>query len=399
MLERLTVKPDGVLPTRLDIGTLAEALLFYDCVQVDADATILQDLLGTVDVGAIVELLKSGALMLRPLQQMYGVRTYGSGTSAERHNVVRIAPASSTPERLLRVLGHKMPTPEAQRIVDAVLPHIDVIEDQTPPPNVDFSEIDWSIRSTADLVRALVEFAAPGYVLPNPVVFNVFRVESMITVETNLDFVAATPFYVANPQFGEGRTAFGCADVLGWLSRIHGRLRGAAEARTDVVLGTSERLLEEAFLQKVLGAGLELDSRVLEFQDVILGNGHAIAEAVNSGARTFPEFLKVYERSRRFRDWLRDRAPDADLLNSYYASATAETWVDKLPPKAVRWSVLQAVGLAIDALAKGAPVGTAVVTAINLTDTFLLDRFLRGWRPSYFVSGELTKFTKGGTPK
>ena len=78
MFETLTVRPEGLCPTRLSPGTLAEALLFYGCVRVDADVTLLRDLLSQIDTSIVVNLLRSNSLLLRPFTDVYGVQTYVS---------------------------------------------------------------------------------------------------------------------------------------------------------------------------------------------------------------------------------------------------------------------------------------------------------------------------------
>lgn len=79
-----------------------------------------------------------------------------------------------------------------------------------------------------------------------------------------------------------------------------------------------------------------------------------------------------------------EREHQKDLLKEYFKEATAATWVDGLPVKSLRWSVFTAIGLGVDALGAGG-VGTIAATALGAADTFLLDRLLKGWKPTQFI--------------
>ncbi|MGI9091177.1 MAG: hypothetical protein ACR2GG_08755, partial [Gemmatimonadaceae bacterium] len=135
------------------------------------------------------------------------------------------------------------------------------------------------------------------------------------------------------------------------------------------------------------------DGDIALFSEMLLHNGLAIREAVNSGERTFPEVMRLLERGRRFKDWLRDQPHNDHLLEAYLRDATATTWAERLPRKAFRWIVFQ--GLGAFASSFGAHgVGTTAAMAISIGDTFLLDHLTNGWCPNQFVRGPLEKFAR-----
>ena len=122
-----------------------------------------------------------------------------------------------------------------------------------------------------------------------------------------------------------------------------------------------------------------------------LGASHAVAEAIDGGQRTFAEFMMVLKRAPKFRAWIEERAPTADLVAAYHQHVTADTWIERLPEKAARWVFFQAAG---DALGAALPDGRghALGAALSFVDAFLVDRWTRGWRPSYFVNARLKPF-------
>jgi hypothetical protein len=136
------------------------------------------------------------------------------------------------------------------------------------------------------------------------------------------------------------------------------------------------------------------DAQVTEldlFQDLHLPNARKVRECINSGERTFAEFLKLLGHAQKFKDWLGTRNPDQRLLEEYYRSATENSWIDKLGTKTTRWAITTGLGLAVETFY---PTGLAIAGAqgLNLLDATMLDRILKGWRPNHFVEGRLAQF-------
>jgi hypothetical protein len=52
-------------------------------------------------------------------------------------------------------------------------------------------------------------------------------------------------------------------------------------------------------------------------------------------------------------------------------------------------------GLAIDATF-GPHIGSAGSVALSAADSFIFDKFLKGWRPNQFIEGPLKKFLQTG---
>jgi hypothetical protein len=127
------------------------------------------------------------------------------------------------------------------------------------------------------------------------------------------------------------------------------------------------------------------------FQDTYLKSARAVRDAINTGQSTFDEFLKILEKAARFKDWLRTRNPDEPLLREYYKAVTADTWVDALPSKALRFAIATGAGIAFD-VAFPSGIGTMAGIGLGAFDNFVLDRILKGWRPNQFIEGPLTKF-------
>lgn len=121
-----------------------------------------------------------------------------------------------------------------------------------------------------------------------------------------------------------------------------------------------------------------------ELKDVVLDDYPTICEVINSGARTFDEFLNLLDKSQKFRQWIQGLSPDAKVTHEYVREISAEGWMASLPAKAVRYVLATTAGLA--GVIPGAVAGAV--------DSFVLDRISKGWRPSHFVDGRLRPFLK-----
>lgn len=124
-----------------------------------------------------------------------------------------------------------------------------------------------------------------------------------------------------------------------------------------------------------------------------MDNGHPIREVLNSRERTFTDFLKVIEKADNYKHWLKGLSEDTNLIKEYYRAVTTETWVDKIPGKAFRWSFFTGAGLVLDAVATGG-VGTIVGLGLSLGDAFIIDKMIKGWKPNMFIESNLKDFAK-----
>lgn len=119
-----------------------------------------------------------------------------------------------------------------------------------------------------------------------------------------------------------------------------------------------------------------------QFKEIVLPDTPSLAEVIDSGERTFDEFLLLLDKAQRFKQWLKSANPDEGLVRTYLHDITSEGWIQKLPSKSIRYMLT----LALDA---ANPLAGLVV---GLVDNFLLEKMLGGWRPNHFISRKLGPF-------
>lgn len=119
-----------------------------------------------------------------------------------------------------------------------------------------------------------------------------------------------------------------------------------------------------------------------DFLEVTLPDMPTIAEVIDSGDRPFAEFLRVYERSAKFKQWLSTVNPDEGLVREYLLSTSSQDWIRTPKAKLLRYLFTGAVAVA----------DPTVGIAAGLMDKFFVDKLFAGWRPNHFVEGHLQPF-------
>lgn len=237
---------------------------------------------------------------------------------------------------------------------------------------IDESYIHSSIRLA--LVRILGSESAP-----NNFVFRPYAVESGFQIETDLNFIEINEI-IKKKQSHDGG-----------ITPAH-LINNMLEARSDIILAsyyggefytsdlTSEiiRLKYSELLRRI---GIE-KNELKEFNEIVVDTAPSLREVINSKERTFDEFLKMLDKSQRFREWAKGVNPDEKLVKEYWNEVSAEGWINKLPSKVIRYIIGTTIG-AIEPLSGH---------AVSIADSFLLEKILGGWRPSHFVDRTLKPF-------
>lgn len=152
---------------------------------------------------------------------------------------------------------------------------------------------------------------------------------------------------------------------------------------------TRVSMLVGADARRLVASAQRAHTEAFLLQSVVLPHGRAIAEACNEvvprrWTEPVPATQDVLRRAvvaRRARLELDPAVSAGEILRKL----SEGDWIDRLPSRAVRWSLFTAGGLGVDAMGAG---GAGVLGGLSLSafDAFLLDRVLAGWRPSrYFL--------------
>ena len=210
-----------------------------------------------------------------------------------------------------------------------------------------------------------------------------------MSIETDFDFDQANTFYqraVPDARFDKAALLIG---VFAGLAD----LKIAAAFSEEMAISPGALAIAELKLARLLSKRDQSDRKIEIFQEWTCGNGRAIREAVTARARNFDDILHLAEDAGRFKEWLANHPDSSDLNKEYLKAVCSVGWAEKLPPKVVRVLLFTAVGGALSLVTTPAG-GIATSAALNMLDSFFVDRLLKGWKPSQFVEGTLKNFVK-----
>jgi hypothetical protein len=238
-------------------------------------------------------------------------------------------------------------------------------------------------------IEAILNHLVPEYPKPKNLEFSLHKITDGYVVVTNLEYSKINEYY--HKRIPASHSSISSEYLLSFLQDARADTYFAAhylaELVTTPLLSDLIRLKHFEFLMRKTTS----DNDLVLFQDVALPNFPSIRDVVNSGERSFSEMLDLIEEAKDFRSWIGSLQVDSNLVAEYLKAATNKTWADRLPTKSVRFAIATGVGLLGELLAPTG-ISTAIGVSAGATDTFLLDKIVKGWRPNQFIESRMREF-------
>lgn len=383
----------GGLP--ISAGYIAEALLYYQKLHLFIDRGTLFHLIKQLGTSRILALLNRPEVSAVYCEEMLGTRTDSVGVS-QYHNFMAftlsghegVGELKNPVDRLKYELERQgVPKKEAKQFAGAFLQRV---------PLRKFSGnyfLDGGIEAAAKRDLLDIEFAKQairhaiaatpgGYTVGDDLKLEVIESDLGCFVFTNVDLD------VINKQRAHASPPIDPFTIAHLLTNL-------LDARADLALASfyggdfvtsaiTSSIIQARHSEFLRRSNLNGDSR-RQFVEVVLPDSPSLAEVIDSGERSFEEFLLLLDRAGRFKDWLKKVNPDEDLVRSYMRDISSEGWIQRLPAKSLRYMLT----LALDATN---PVAGLVA---GFMDNFVVEKLFSGWRPNHFVSGRLGHFIQG----
>lgn len=376
----------------VSVGEIAEALLYYQNVHLILDRPTLSRLLTQIGMERLLRLLQRPNVSAVYCEQSLGTRKDPFGSSEiysftafsfRGHKDVGVL--KSRGERLEYILGrHGYEKQVARQLVERfrrLVPFRSFTDDYFIPKGiVNAASNDLHDKAFVhEAIRCAVNGTSLGPSLSGPFKFDLICTDVGFHVfsDLNLDRINELRLTQQPP--------------LEQISFAH-YLNEILMARADVALAAhyggefytasvTSQILQLRYKELLTRAGISRDERK-QLQEIVLPECRTVQEVIDSGQRSFDEFLGVLEKSKRFREWIQGVGPDEKLVHAYFRDVSAQGWVQRLPTKALRYFL----GNALSAISPG------IGLAFGATDAFLVDKILGGWRPSHFVNRKLRPF-------
>lgn len=376
----------------LTAGELAEALLYYQNTHIVLDYGTLSNLMSSIGMPYLLGVLSRPEVSAVFIEQIEGTFTNRTARGAEysfvgmrvegsKEHGVAVGKRKRIQHYIERAGYDRQ---KAKRYAERFL-HLVKVRNLADSSFVDGGILKAATRDLvdADYVSSAARIAAlelsGGYPLPNDFYYRIHSKGDRFSVSTNLDFAAIARHQRRIDPDAAQRTEAHIASAL--LSASSASIY-AGYYGGDFYTSASEseiiKIRHSLLLQRTQ---LNSEARTA-FQGAALGDTPSIADTINNGSRSFLEFLELLKKTKRFKAWLRQQGPDQNLAHVYVQDIASVGWLDKLPTKAARYVVGTVVGVI-------APVAGLLLSA---SDTFLLDKLLRGWRPNQFVDDKLRPF-------
>jgi len=331
MFESICIRHNRDTGSRLDLGLLAEALLYYREVNVFGDQSTLTFLVRTIGPDLLLELLQSKRIKLYYWENLDIVMTRTDLGYGERHRFETADIAQShlqnvAPELLQDLLGKPGKARRmANRLMSFITPRFFSIDraQQLPPELMDERALQQAV---IEVLRGFV----PDYPLPTPFVFRIIRERlppgamppdprgfdaipewPFFRIETNIDFAQCNVLLHRHVPATE--MSLTPAFLVAYVRGSSTDLLEASQMAAELALSPIRSAVVKGRLVGILNRRLKSEDTIQAFHDFVLSDAPSVREVVNSGARNFVDVMRLLESADKFKEWIRQRPEEADL--------------------------------------------------------------------------------------
>jgi hypothetical protein len=400
----------------LDLGHLAEAMLFYRDVHLVLTRGSIPQLIAQCGPDFAVELVENTNVDAIRIDVNLVIATVDQGTERERHwpptgikvtqpnDPLRLpADTVNSPDSAMRLPDEAMviklfqqatgKTGKGRRMANRFLQKtrkydlpVDVIHEATAR--------DWQDGYfLGEAIAATIAELAPSYNLPSNIHIKLIRQEDgYYAFNTQLDWTAIS---TASLNRAAPLTA---AQLLGHIANMRQDLHLSAQFASSIAQGPLGARLTRARCTDLTAALDNQQIKIAEFQEVVVGGLADIRQAINSGSCSFKNFLELLKDAEPLRKWLEAQTPDADLIESFFQEVNKRRLIKSPVVKNLRWIIPVIAGLTplVPGSATVVPdplvTGPSLATVLTAADQLVLSRFYGGWKPAIFVDDKLRPF-------
>ncbi len=375
----------------LDLGSLMESLIFYQSVTLLADKSVLEQLVLQCGYNFVLELVENGFLKIEYLGNGEGIQTENTGTLHEKHNPILYSLPVWDFDNAARDIFVKATGKQGKgrRLANRFERSVNVLETNADVINDIRDDFD-NPQYVEESVREILRVYTPEFSDIEKVKFNIYKNVGGLVVDTNINYTTLNNVY--NARIPKTHSTMSNAYLLSHLFHVRSDMHFASMFGSEIATDNVSSKLLSLKIEELIEKRTTSTEKMENFRNFVLDDARDIGEVLANGDRSYEEFLEILEKAKRFQGWLKEKDPDVDLLREYHHAVVKDTWADKLPFKSSRWAIFTGVGMGVDLLGAGG-LGTAAGATISAADTFLLDKFVGGWKPNHFVK-ELGDFVK-----
>lgn len=380
MFNSIYITPAG--NNRLDLGLLAEILVFYDKVHLLASETMLRDLFKSCKPELVIELIEEEILEINYLHNMLGVSHKDDQFPKEYSFTSFYSPDHSldkiTEKIFFELIGRKG---RSRRLA---VKFNRFVKTEYYEKNINEDSIQYFLDDTFvnDGAKIVLNNLLPEYNLSKENYFKTEKGKSGILVNTNIDIEKANSIF--SKKYPNQNLSI--ALILSFLFNTKGYLHFSSRFNDEIAADELNTALIQKKFYSIINHHLHSKEQLSLFQDFVFNEAKKIREAVNSGEVKFEELIEVFKKAKRFKSWLADIESEKSLLKEYFKEVTSDSLIDKLPGKTFRWSLFTGAGILINLLSGSPAIGTVSGLSLGAFDSFIFDKLVKGWKPNQFIN-------------
>lgn len=386
MLDSVTIKINTSNP--LDIGYLAECLLFYNKTNLFIDSDSLSNLFRLCGVDEIRYLIEKDNLSIYTKGNVFGAGTKNNLFFIDLMTVQNVDKHYEILYDAFYNLYEKQGKARRNALRFASLTHS---YRYNPEILIDIRD---SIRETG-FIRQIInsffkeinydkEFLGKEW-------FYDFKDIDGYTFEhiTNLNLEKFREIAIINNLHFD----FSPTSLMLCLAESYGDMQVAVNNNSEIfTTSNNSKIINLKFENIFEKAQINRDA-INKFQRIALPNYKNLALVMNEGSKTYKDLIKLLEKAEKFKEWKKDLSNESDFIEEYSKAIEKETWLEKAPSKIGRFTIFEGIGILAEILGAGG-IGTFAATSLSAADTFFLDKLIRKWKPNQFIREDFKKFVK-----
>lgn len=205
--------------------------------------------------------------------------------------------------------------------------------------------------------------------------YQFYLENSCLLLDTNLE---SKEFYQIDL-----RTLLNPETILLNIASALSDLKYGAQQNASMMLSPSASFVAALKVRDVLDSFNQESQKIKLIQQIANPHYYSISDVINSGQRSFTDFIKLLDKSAQFKEWKQSISDEKSFIEEYSAAVEKENkWINDSRLKVGRWIITSMIGF----------TSSFMGLAVSGIDSFFLDKLLHNWSPNQFLKDEVRPF-------
>lgn len=387
MFDSIVFKNSYSHDQKIDVGALAESLIFYGKVKIVGNQGTLKYLLRKIPPAIFLDLIERDIIEFHFLSDNLAVHIRNVSETRNHYSLATLQDSKTTynEHAFTTFKDAASSSPQAKTMAYKFEKKLHQLDHGSFNQNALLKKWENS-EAVESSISTILDYLAPQYIQKDKLRFRIeYPSTGGFFIDTNIDPLLLSRTYRLPLPMKQGVPI---SVLLSQLQYSYESSFFSASLDSELFVDPYEQEMQKKTLQGLWARDNEPQKEVNDFVDLTLDNCNTIREAVNSGRVSFYEVVKVINSSKAFKRWIQGVPPEKTLMQEFYKETIKDSALSKLPAKTSKWILFTGTSLALGSVLSGGIATTAALT-MGVIDTFLADKIIGGWKPHQFVEGSL----------